>query len=73
MLTFLALDIPSYDLPGLSVKIPHKGHQSNIVGKDSGPMYGDLEQTLIYMLENQVTNFTILKRVSVGTETLLSA
>ena len=55
MLNLVTLDIPSYDLLGLTVKIPDEPLNSHILDKDFGSIYGELEKTLPYMFENQKT------------------
>ena len=42
----LTPDIPFYDLPGPEVKVLDKPLSRQILGKDSGTIYGELEWTL---------------------------
>ena len=51
-LTLLTSEISSCNLSGLNVKNPVENGRC-IGGKDSGPIYGDLEQTSKYILEDQ--------------------
>ena len=62
ILTLLTSDIPSYDLLGVNIKILDKLLQSHILDKDSGSRYTDPVQSLTYMLDNQETDFTTVKR-----------
>ena len=52
---FLTSDIPSYDLPGLGVKILDNPQNRRILDEDTGTIYDELEQTLKYMLQNPHT------------------
>ena len=49
--------IPSYDLPGLNVKISEKTLRRRILNKKKSPIYNDLEQMLTYMLQNDNIRF----------------
>ena len=55
-------DFPSCGLPGLNGKISDKSLNSYTVDKDSGPLHGELEQSLTYMLENQETQLYISEK-----------
>ena len=57
MLILLTLHISSYDLPGLNVWTACKPLSSCILEKDSGTIYGECAQILIYTLESQETLF----------------
>ena len=47
-LMLLTSDVPSYDLPGLHVKIPNQTQSRKILERDTGPIYGELKQSYIY-------------------------
>ena len=53
VLLLLNLDIASYNLTGLEVKLSEK----SIEQKDTAQMYGELKQTLTYTLQNDATEF----------------
>ena len=53
----LTSDIPSHDLPCLNVKFPDRPLGRCILDKDSGSNYGELEQTLINILDSHRTEF----------------
>ena len=55
MLMSLTSDIPSYEIPGVNVKIPDRQLSRHIFDKDFGSMYGEPEQTVTCMLKNQDT------------------
>ena len=55
MLVILSSDFSLYHLPGLNVKIPNRPLSRCMIDKDSVTNYGELEEILIYMLENQET------------------
>ena len=56
-LMFLTSDMPSYNLPDLNVKIPDKLLSRRILDEDTGLIYGKLQHTLTYMLQNHDTQF----------------
>ena len=45
-LRLLTCDVPSYDLPGLNVKIPEKPLSRKVLMKDISPINSKLKQTL---------------------------
>ena len=57
-LMLLTVDILSCEIPGLTIKSQDKPPSRCIQNSDSGPVYGELKQTLTYMFDNQQTNFS---------------
>ena len=62
MLTLPTSDIPSYELPGLNVKIRDKSLSSHILHKGSRSIYGELEHILTYMLKRQEIGLYQMKK-----------
>ena len=58
----LTSDFPSYELPGLDVKIPDRLLSRCMLDSGSGLMYGKLKQTVTFMLENQEKRSKEMKR-----------
>ena len=54
-LMLMTSNIPSYNLPGLNVKIPDKSLSRRKLEKDTGPIYCKPEQTLTYMSQHEFT------------------
>ena len=63
----LTSDNPSYNLPGLNIKIPEKPLNRQKLDKDSRLFYGVLKQTLTHMLDIQDIKFS---GIAMGTKEL---
>ena len=50
-------DIPLYELPSLNVTITEKPQSRQLLDRDSGPLYCELEQILTHILKSQDITF----------------